>query len=144
MADLLECLLQVRGLRVSLTRLENLAGRAGRAGGDIAPAAEETIAAMLAAGEGWRQVLAALLPLPASGETPPPGGAIPLSQFRHQRLETLAALDTCSAHDLASMVALEDGRQVTVADVVAHMLADDTERLGRLRQIVEDGEETPM
>jgi hypothetical protein len=144
MADLLECLLQLRGLRESLTRLESLENRARRAGGALAASADETTAALLSAGEGWRRVLAPVLPLPTDRETAAPGQDGPLARFRHQRLETLAALDTCSADDLASLVPLVDGRPVTIADVVAHMLADDTERLGRLRRIVEDGSETSM
>jgi hypothetical protein len=144
MADLLECLLQLRGLRDSLARLEGLVADAGRAGTNVAESADETVRTLLASGAGWQHVLSPRLPLSARHRADATVDSSPLAKFRQQRLETLAALDRCSAEDLASLVTLGDGRLVTIADVVAHILADDTERLGRLRRMVEDRQETWM
>ncbi|MEW6336802.1 MAG: DinB family protein [Acidobacteriota bacterium] len=155
MADLLECLVQIRALREAPKRLEALARRFSvevwlvRPAGEGRSAAEE-LAALAEAELLWgvriRAILTAERPLlpgfdpdtlvghPVSGEPLP---AIDLSRFRARRGENLELLDRCSAADLERRGRLEEGGEPSIADVVAIMLAADTERFGTIREYLE-------
>lgn len=135
MADLLECLLQIKGLRHSVDRLGALA-EVARTGGDGAGAAVSRAAAeMGAAEERWQSVLAGALPGRDWRGRPvaAPHAADAIEAFASARRLTLEVLDCCSAGDLGTLTTAPGIGRVTVADVVAHMLAHDTERLGALK-----------
>lgn len=152
MADLLECLIQIKGLRESPARLEaflkiddGTAWRHRPAPGVWAPV---EVAAHLADAEmlfglRLRQMLTATDPvLPGlngaalaarSGylEWPP---LLAAGRFTVRRAETLELLDTCTAHDLERKGRHSHRGFISIADLVAVMLAHDTTHLGQIRQ----------
>ena len=73
MADLLECLLQVKGLRTSIGRLEDLAGRAARLGERGAADATAAALAMTVAEARWQAVLTLALQGRVRFDAPPSG-----------------------------------------------------------------------
>lgn len=158
MADLLECLIQIKGVADTPRRLERLAlgdfagepprlpsasgaGRASRWSSAGRPSAAE-VARGLAAMETWfQQCLSAMLEVdrPALPEMPahPSNDETTateewLARFGAQRATTVARLDACSAEQL-NRVGMDPSRgPMTVADLVAVMLAHDTDALGAL------------
>ncbi len=143
MADLLECLIQIKGVADTPRRLEaRLAphGRDGRAsprGARVARRLAEAelrfalcLGLMLSAD---RPALPAL-PAMACDEAAEPLGDAARWQatFAARRAETVAVLDRCSAEQLGR-VGLDPSRgSMTVADLVAVMLAHDTDCLGEV------------
>jgi len=140
-ADLLECLIQIKGLAETPRRL---GARVRRATEAHAFAGVAHVARRLALAEAR---FASCLTLMLSEERP----ALPsldlaslaaeasrepgewLQEFGWRRGEVLRLLDRCSAADLGR-VGFEPARgPMTVADLVAVMLAHDTDRLGELR-----------
>ena len=150
MADLLECLLQIKGLRETGNRVRALmrsvdARSRSQPEEGQGPTAAETLAQMADSeslhGEWLRIILAARRAAPAltgapatvahSGSQVPSAG---LDRFLAQREDNLGVLDGCSAEDLARTGVLANGRLMTIADIVAVMLADDMDRLGDIRR----------
>jgi uncharacterized damage-inducible protein DinB len=139
MADLLECLLQIKGLRHSVERLGSLAELACGQLDATGAALARTAAGMVAAERQWQSLLARALPERAWNGAPAVSadGTDPVEAFGVVRRLTLGVLDSCSAEDLAASTTAPGFGRVTVADIVAHMLAHDTEQLGALTILVQ-------
>jgi hypothetical protein len=151
MADLLECLIQIKGLGDTPRRL---AQRAAEFTASAPFEAEATVGAvevarrLLAAEMQFRLALSRMLtrdqpaleilPGDASAESETagdtPGESLDVCQraFAAERAETLRVLDACSADQLNRKGIDALRGHVTVADLVAAMLAHDTDRLGEL------------
>jgi hypothetical protein len=141
-ADLLECLIQIKGLADTPRRFAQRAADA-RAGSLSREAAERRVrrlacrlrSAEIQFHECLTSILAedrpALPALPPAGDQPSP----PIdcaSEFANRRAETVLLLEACSAVQL-NRVGIEPSRgPMTVADIVAVMLAHDTDTLGDL------------
>jgi hypothetical protein len=156
MADLLECLLQIKGLRESANRVEALVARADAArwrerAGPQSPTAGELLTRLaeleLVHGAALRLCLvggastlpfadeAALLQITRFHQWSPPEA---LRCFLMRRAENLDILDRCDGDDLARRGAHPVRRHPTVADLVATMLASDFEHLGDMRRALGD------
>jgi uncharacterized damage-inducible protein DinB len=57
-----------------------------------------------------------------------------LERFRNRRGETIELLASCSAEDLERVGLHPLRREVTIADLVAIMLAHDTDHIGQMRE----------
>jgi len=125
MADLLECLIQIKALRETLHRLTGLPTTATRAG------SWEQLA------ETERRYAGALgTAIAGVADTAPSddGPGANRDRFVTWRRANLAMLDRCTAAELAGFVGWPGRPSTTVADLVAIMLASDTEELGELRR----------
>ncbi len=145
MADLLECLIQIKGVgdtpRRLTCRVEDTFERASsrEAAADLARAVAARLAtAELRFGECLSLMLSHDRPMLPPVITATPDG--PLSgtpqdwqeRFVARRGETMRALESCSAEQL-NRIGIEPSRgPMTVADLVALMLAHDTDTLGEL------------
>jgi hypothetical protein len=151
MADLLECLLQIKGLRETAGRLTALAGvdpvrwRQQGPGGVPAPVAilGRLAEIELVHGTCLRLMLTAARPaLPVVDEDA--FGALgrlrswdldtALDRFLARRRDNLELLERCTAEDLARVGSHPARRDMTVADLVAVMLATDVEHVGEIRR----------
>jgi hypothetical protein len=151
MADLLECLIQVKGLADTPRRLAQRAAEYAASPGSQAGAAAvhvEVARRLLAAETRFRRALSLMLARdrPALETLPGDGGAESASAgdgrgdsfdacrqaFEAERAETLRLLDACSADQLNRKGIDPLRGAMTVADLVAAMLAHDTDRLGDL------------
>ncbi len=166
-ADLLECLIQIKALRDTAARVvATLPGTApADARGRLVNARIETLAA---SEEAFSRILRASLPhgpslarsaappdAAAPADPPAPVGsnspapdpeapwAAPLRRFVATRRATLALLDRCSAADLSAPTPFPGRGMTTVADLVALMLAADTLAVGDLRAAAETGAGRP-
>jgi hypothetical protein len=151
MADLLECLLQIKGLRDTADRLSALAARIepdrwSRAGEPGLPNAAELLARLadLESVHGtWLRLMVGserpLLPsieqqtIVALARFRDWSAADALDRFLRRRLDNLELLDACSAEDLDRVGAHAARRNLTVADVVATMLATDFDLIAQMR-----------
>jgi hypothetical protein len=132
MADLLECVIQIKALGETL---EIAAGtRAGRG----RPAAEtERVSIWQRLADAERRYATALgleehaQPAAASEAA---GESAARAAFAARRRAMLAFLNRCTAAQLADRIEWPGRRSTTVADLVAIMLANDTELLGERRQ----------
>lgn len=152
MADLLECLLQIKGLRETADRLAALATTVDARrwiepppfGG---PSASDLLAQLaeieMVHGAWLRLMLASLRPALAAFEDRDLLGVArrhawgvtqALDQFLAYRRDNLDLLDRCSAADLARTGLHATRREMTVADLIAVMLASDTQRVGEIRR----------
>jgi len=152
MADLLECLIQIKGLRDTCTRLEEMLQRHPMRLWLQRPRVQKWTPAEIVAhmadaelffGVCVRLMLTgehAFLPAFEQGrlaararysEWPP---LLAPARFRTRREETLELLEMCSADDLARTGEHPRRGLITVADLVAIMLAHDTEHLGQARE----------
>jgi len=150
-ADLLECLIQVKGLADTPRRLAQRAAEYAAATSSQAKAADrdvEVARRLLAAETRFRRALSLMLTReqPALETLPGDGGAESAragdgrgdsfddcrQAFGAERAETLRLLDACSADQLNRKGIDPLRGPVTVADLVAAMLAHDTDRLGDL------------
>ena len=140
MADLLECLIQIKGVADTPRRL------AARVRGAVAVGRQEvasTVVSRMVAAEGR---FAACLDGMLAGPTPAlpsldlaslendPGRSLgdSMQDFAWRRAQVVRRLETCSAEEL-NRVGFEPSRgPMTVADLVAVMLAHDTDQLGLL------------
>lgn len=124
MADLLECVIQIKALEASVSRLEQLAGRPGAADD---PRVEALARRLLEAEQRcvsvWRSGT-------HTRSTVTPSA---VDEFIALRRAHLTVLQSCTAADLAGPVDWPGRGRTTVADLVAIMLANDTEVLGELR-----------
>jgi hypothetical protein len=148
-ADLLECVLQIKGLRETLKRVEaRAAAAAARPGARTAVASQ--VRQLLAAEECWQRFFrtsvgdraSQILECAVAGS--PSQAANDLEQlttsFVRARLSTLRLLDAASAVDLATAGDLPGRGRTTVADVIALMLADDTDQLGEMQRALAGGQ----
>jgi uncharacterized damage-inducible protein DinB len=149
---ILECLVQIRGLRETPQRLAALHRETPEASWGRRPAPEvwapvEVVAHLadseLFFGVRLRLMLATERPaLPRfdfgaalaarAGYLAWPAGAA-LERFRARREENLELLDACSAADLGRLGVHPERGPITVSDLVALMMAHDTEHAGQLR-----------
>jgi hypothetical protein len=157
MADLLECLVQIHALAESPGRLAVLFGgsdesawRRRDAEGGLTPLVR---LASLAEGELFfavqlRLVLMAeepLLPFVAAGYLARRAGTqawsptVALERFRARRADTVELLASCNAAELARTGRHPERGLTSVADIVALMLASDTESLGAIRAALAAG-----
>jgi hypothetical protein len=152
MADLLECLLQLKGLRETADRVSALAsGVDGRrwteAPADGGPCAADLLAQMVQieiVHGGWlRLMLASTRPVLAASDDRAlleigrrQGWDVTraLDRFLAYRRDNLDLLDGCSAADFSRTGLHATRREMTVADLVALMMAGDTERVGEIRR----------
>lgn len=139
MADLLECVIQIKALAESIARLRHLVG-AVAATND--PRFEALLAQLVDAERSvarvWQAVrFSAALRGHRSAEnhfgSDFPGTVSAIDEFIALRLANLDVLQACTAADLASPVTWPGRCHTTVADLVAIVLASDTEVLGELR-----------
>lgn len=147
MADLLECLIQIKGLADTPRRFALRAGEAAARSqvstGTAVPVRE--VACRLLVAERWfrgslvlmlsrdRPAIPGLAALDAA-VAPMAQGVDCAAEFAAERAETVRLLEACSADQL-NRVGIEPARgPITVADLVAAMLAHDTDRLGDLVQ----------
>jgi hypothetical protein len=133
MADLLECLIQVKALREAL---EMVTGSiSGEALAEIGPVtvsgvwqrmadAERRYAQALGTTAGSRRRTASEAERPVDAR----------DRFMDRRRANLAMLEGCTAAQLAGFVEWPGRPSTTVADLVAIMLAHDTDALGALRR----------
>ena len=150
MADLLECLVQIRALAETVGRLTRLAaafpGEAWSRHGTAWPdgSALDVLARMteeeIAVGVRLWDSLTPLSPRRSRPTAPErslacsPDTAHTLDRFAAQRRNTLELLGACSANDLALKVPDPERAEFQVADLVAEMLARDTDHLGEIFQ----------
>ena len=151
MADLLECLIQIKGLGDTPRRLAQRAAEFAASPSSQAEATARVVEVarrLLAAETQFRRALSWMLTrdqpaleiLPgdaAVGSARPgdvPGDSFDVCQraFAAERAETLRVLDACSADQLNRKGIDPLRGPMTVADLVAAMLAHDTDRLGDL------------
>ncbi len=151
MADLLECLIQIKGLADTPRRLAQRAAAfdaSPSSQAEATPGVVDVARRLIAAEFQFRRSLSLMLTrdqpaletLPgdaAAGTALPgavPGDSFDVWQraFAAERAETLRVLDACSADQLNRKGIDPLRGPMTVADLVASMLAHDTDRLGDL------------
>jgi hypothetical protein len=145
MADLLECLIQIKGIADTPRRLAERAARlaaASAAPADterrVREAAGRLVAAELVYSDCLSRMLAedrpALRALPVLAAAPDRfvSSADAIAEFKRRRAESVEILDRCSAAQLNRVGIAPSRRRMTVADLVALMLAHDTDCLGEL------------
>ncbi len=152
MADLLEALLQIKALAGTPGRAAELVRPAPTARGAVRRAPDEWAPvevlahladAELVFGVRVRLILSSERPaLPVFDQralaararyidwTP----AVALERFRGRRAETVELLASCSAAELERVGLHPVRREVSVADLVAIMLAHDTDHVGQMRE----------
>jgi hypothetical protein len=147
-ADLLECLIQIKGVADTPRRLDVRLSVAAWSAGTEADAGRRmrVVGRMAAAEECFARCLTlmlsrdrAMLPaLPTFVADDGTAGAATVNpgwpeEFTTRRAQTVAVLERCSADQL-NRVGLEPSRgPMTVADLVATMLAHDTDCLGAIQ-----------
>jgi hypothetical protein len=156
MADLLECVLQIKGLRETADRVTALvhnldADRWGRAAPE-GPSAAELLGQLAEIeslyGASLRLMLAAPRPglpafdaqsLLALGRYRRWDAGEALERFLARRRDNLELLDRCLADDLSRVGLHPIRRETTIADLVAFMLASDVDHLGEIRRVLGAG-----
>jgi hypothetical protein len=151
MADLLECLLQIKALSETARRVSEMAARWPlsrwtASAGSPGPSAVSLIEWMAEAERRDGEWLHAMLTLENPGlaiESRPAfisEGASPeqgLERFAALRRANLELLGSCDAEMLSRPGILPPRGRITVADMVALMLARDVDSTGRLREMLE-------
>ncbi len=145
MADLLECLLQIKGLHGTIERLDALgAATAPDRWNEQACAILSSLAEMeIVYGAAIRLMLTEVEPrLPAADRTAlstlgarqqcTPQRAF--ERFAVRRRDNLDLLDNCTAEDLSRIGHHPSRRAMTLADLIAVMLAGDVEAVGEIRE----------
>jgi hypothetical protein len=127
-ADLLECLIQLKALEHSVVRLERFVA--------ASPAAarlrvDAVLDRLLDDERAYAMAVRADEPAP-----PADASADRLERFSAARRATLAALQRCSAEELGCMVDWPGRPGTSAADLVAIMLAHDTERIGEIQRLL--------
>ena len=152
MADLLECVIQIKGLAETAPRLAALGERASADRWRTRPAPDvwaplEVLGHLadleLVFGARLRAILTVDQPLLQevdqvrlairAGYLGWPVTAA-LDRFRRRRAENLELLETCTAEDLERRGLHPQRGRITVADMVAVMLAHDTDHVGQIRE----------
>jgi hypothetical protein len=126
MADLLECLIQIKALRDTLEWIESLSGEA--------PAAADDHGVWTRMADAEHRYTEALGPVTGKRASPGHESGDARRACAGLRRANLARLGRCTASELAAEVEWPGRRSTTVADLVAIMLAHDTDVLGELRQ----------
>lgn len=127
MADLLECLIQLKALEHSLDRLERFVSAAPAA---AHPHVDALMDRLIEAEDAYARALLCREPV-----RDPSGCATRLGRFAAVRRATLSVLQGYSAEELGRPVAWPGRPRTSVADLVAIMLAHDTERIGEIRRL---------
>ena len=130
MADLLECLIQIKALEHSIARLEHFAGQAPEA---LRPGVNAVLDRLLDAESAYAVAVRMASPAPSVASS-----ADRLDRFTGARRAILATLQQYSAADLGRAVDWPGRPGTSVADLVAIMLALDTELIGEIRRCVDD------
>jgi hypothetical protein len=126
-ADLLECVIQIKALENSIERL----GRFVAAAPADVRAQVEALVGRLAAAE--RVYARAGLGLEGEDGPLPPAPA--LDAFVAERRANLRILEACTADQLGGLAPWPGRPGTTVADLVAIMLANDTDMIGELQRL---------
>ena len=164
MADLLECLLQIKALRETPERIAALvhdapAGAWARRPAERVWAPIEVLAHLadleLVYGVRLRLMLTSARPsLPRFDQGALASRArhitwqpvLALERFRTRRYDSLEVLDTCTAEELDRTGLHPTRGEMTVADMVALMLTHDTDHVGQIRErlgLAEPGATSP-
>ena len=128
MADLLECLIQLKALEHSIARLERFetATPASRRA-DVDAVLDRLLEAERAYADA----------LPGSRRPPQTEATAPrVGRFAAARRATLGVLQRHSAEELGSAVRWPGRPLTSTADLIAIMLAHDTERIGEIQRLV--------
>jgi hypothetical protein len=128
MADLLECVIQITALREALATAMD-----ARSTSSLMSAQVQGVPVWQRMAGAERRYAIALGTGIAGGMDPAPPDAGPAA-FAALRRANLARLDRCTSAQLAGLVEWPGRPSTTVADLVAIMLANDTEELGELRR----------
>jgi DinB superfamily len=153
MADLLECLLQIKGLRETMDRIAALVAGVEPNRWSVAPTSDTPTAGELLAQladlellyGGWLRQMAGSphqpVLQPVEKQTVAAlsrfrrwTAADALDRFLRRRRDNLELLDACTAEDLARVATHPVRRKLTVADVVATMLASDFDGIAEIRR----------
>lgn len=152
MADLLECLIQIKALAETPRRLKAWLDTAPLERWTLASAANaptplEVVACLAEMEQEWSLRLHRILEIDdprldavdekSLSRRPTQPGWSPdqaVAHFTARRLANLRLLDRCSAPDLSREGLVAGRGKTTVADVVALMLAHDTEQVGQILQ----------
>lgn len=131
MADLLECVIQIKALEWSIGRLERIVRASASAGGGEV---EVSLAQLVEAERRFSTARQAVGPTPPSrgDHSLRPGPAIALDEWVALRRANLERFGACTAAELGAPVAWPGRSDLTLADLVAIMLAHDTDVMGRL------------
>ena len=132
MADLLECLIQIAALRDALTHAEAMT-RSIAGAGSPAPDNASVAEAWTHMADAERRFAAALGAADAGTASCRGDAEDERRAFVALRRSNLARLDACTAAQLCGLVTWPGRPSTTVADLVAIMLANDTEALCELR-----------
>ncbi len=146
MADLLECLIQVRALAETAPRLARFLrlypeGAWYAAGVGHGRPAAALLASLVVRERGFAAALRAVRADGAEDLEGTFSGASPatlVATFTELRTATLALLARCTAEELARPLPGGGARPSTVADLVAAAVAADTETLAQIRACLED------
>jgi hypothetical protein len=129
MADLLECVIQIKALGAALGTAIGARSTSGLVSAEL-----QGVSVWQRMTDAERRYALALGAAGAdivhSGDDAPAARA----DFASLRRANLAMLDRCTAAELAGVVEWPGRPSTTVADLVAIMLANDTEALGELRR----------
>ncbi|MGE5358398.1 MAG: hypothetical protein ACM3NQ_05220 [Bacteroidales bacterium] len=144
MADLLECLLQIKGLHGTLERLAAL--MAGTPPDQWSPLAVSVLGGLGETEIVYGAAIRLMLTQPAPPLPPADRAALQalaaqrgctprraLERFATRRRDNLELLDGCSADDLSRIGMHPARRAMTLADLIAVMLAGDVECVGEIR-----------
>ena len=129
MADLLECLIQLKALEHSLDRLERFVAAAAAAAA-VYPHVDAAMDGLIEAEHAYARTLGCREPVCDSSEY-----ATRLGRFAAVRRATLTVLHGYSAEELGRPVTWAGRPRTSVADLVAIMLAHDTERIGEIQRL---------
>jgi hypothetical protein len=127
MADLLECLIQIKALGHSIARLERFIAAAPAA---AHPHVDAVMDRLIEAEHAYARTLIRRDPACDRGGSTPK-----LRRFSALRHEVLTVLHGYSAEGLGQPVAWPGRPRTSVADLVAIMLAHDTERIGEIQRL---------
>ena len=133
MADLLECVIQIKALGATL-EMASLSVSAGSSPGMENVSISAAWRRMADAERRYAQALGMEAGSRRGVASEPEGAAGAREAFLEQRRANLAMLEGCTAARLAGSVEWPGRPSTTVADLVAIMLAADTEVLGDLRR----------
>ena len=133
MADLLECLIQIKALRVTLDMATRPIAPETPPGMDDA-AASETWGRMAGAERRYAEALGTATGLRPGAGVESRGAPDAREAFVARRRANLAMLEGCTAAQLSGVVEWPERPSTSVADLAAIMLASDTEVLGDLRR----------
>jgi hypothetical protein len=131
MADLLECLIQIKALGETLGMVTLCSS-----GGNSRAMERVTISGVWQRMADAERRFAEVLGTGFAGGMEPASPDAGPAGFVALRRANLAMLDRCTAAELAGFVEWTGRPLTTVADLVAIMLANDTESLGELRRAV--------